>query len=128
MCTEAKGSRALGKHGDIWICLIHGTPEPSQKLLIKQITNQNSSSYPRIHPELHWECRQHSGKQRMEFVRGELLLAQGSIAEIKGSSFDIGLNQVPVGYCRGTGSGRLAFARVRLYGLGRFCACVHWAT
>src|SRR6218665_4000692 len=90
MCTEAKGSRALGKHGDIWICLIHGTPEPSQKLLIKQITSQNSSSYPRIHPELHWECWQHSGKQRMDFVRGELfLLAQGSTAEIKGSSFDI---------------------------------------
>src|SRR6218665_1644217 len=46
--------------------------------------------YPRIHPELHWECWQHSGKQRMDFVRGEfLLLAQGSTAEIKGSSFDI---------------------------------------
>src|SRR6218665_213810 len=90
MCTEAKGSRALGKHGDIWICLIHGTPEPSQKLLIKQITSQNRSSYPRIHPELHWECWQHSGKQRMDFVRGEvLLLAQGSTAEIKGSRFDI---------------------------------------
>src|SRR6218665_923151 len=75
--------------------------------------------YPRIHPELHWECWQHSGKQPMDFVRGELLLlAQGSTAEIKGSSFDIIHNFDYVGYCRGTGSGRSAFARVRLYDLG----------
>src|SRR6218665_1028736 len=60
------------------------------KLFIKQITSQNRSSYPRIHPELHRECWQHSGNQRMDFVRGQLLLlVQGSTAEIKGSSFDI---------------------------------------
>src|SRR6218665_1045536 len=59
------------------------------KLFIKQITSQNRSSYPRIHPELHREW-QHSGKQRMDFVRGQLLLlVQGSTAEIKGSSLDI---------------------------------------
>src|SRR6218665_891905 len=60
------------------------------KLFIIQITSQNRSSYPRIHPELHRECWQHSGKQRMDFMLGQLLLlAQGSTTEIKGSRFDI---------------------------------------
>src|SRR6218665_2589202 len=129
MCTEAKGSRALGKHGDIWICLTHGTPEPSQKLLIKQITSQNRSSYPRIHPELHRECWQHSGKQRMDFMLGQLLLlAQGSTTEIKGSRFDI-IHNFDKRICR-------LLQRNWEWRIGlcpcttvwpRFCACVHWA-
>src|SRR6218665_3425421 len=90
---------------------IHGTPEPSQKLFIKQITRQNRSSYPRIHPELHRECWQHSGMQRMDFMRGQLLLlAHGSTAETKGPRFDIIHNFDKrikylwgVGCCRGTG-------------------------
>src|SRR6218665_3430030 len=54
------------------------------------ITSQNRSSYPRIHPELHRKCRQHSGKQRADFVQGLfLLLAQGSTLEIKGPRLDI---------------------------------------
>ena len=58
--------------------------------IIKQITRQNRSSCPRVHAELNRECWQHSGKQRMDFMLGQLfLLAQGSTAEIKGSSFDI---------------------------------------
>src|SRR6218665_2425 len=83
------------------------------------ITSQNRSSYPRIHPELHRKCRQHSGKQRADFVQWLLLLAHGSTVEIKGPRLDIihnfDENRVSVGCCRGTGSGISAFARVRQY-------------
>jgi len=60
------------------------------KTVHKQIMSQNRSSYPRIYPELHWECWKHSGMQRMDFMRGQLLLlAHGRTAETKGLRFDI---------------------------------------